>query len=98
MSRDQGLDLLTQQACDVKSEEQRFTCKKNKIVPVKDSGLCVTASGNCFTLFSLPLKQNLGNRFKTHLSTSKCLLRYTFDIFIFVTFFLEPFSGQNRFR
>lgn len=47
MGRDQGLDMLQQQACDVKSEEQRFTCNKNKITPVKDSGLCVTASGNC---------------------------------------------------
>ena len=47
MGRDQGLDLLQQQACDVSSEEQRFTCKEsNKIAPVKDSGLCVTGSGN----------------------------------------------------
>jgi len=65
MGRDQGLDLLKQQACDVKSEEQRFTCKKNKIMPVKDSGLCVTASGNCFTIFYLPLKQNLDDRMKS---------------------------------
>ena len=61
MGRDQGLDLLKQQACDVKSEEQRFTCKKNKIMPVKDSGLCVTASGNCSTIFYLPHRQYLGD-------------------------------------
>ena len=65
MGRDQGLDLLKQEACDVKSEEQRFTCKKNKIMPVKDSGLCVTTSGNCFTIFYLPLRQNHGNGMKS---------------------------------
>ena len=65
MGRDQGLDLLKQQACDVKSEEQRFTCKKNKIMPVKDSGLCVTASGNCFTIVYSLLRQYLGNRMKS---------------------------------
>ena len=65
MGRDQGLDLLKQQACDVKSEEQRFTCKKNKIMPVKDSGLCVTASGNCFTIFYFPLRQSFGIRIKS---------------------------------
>ena len=47
MGRAQGMDLLTQEVCDVKSEEQRFTCKGNSVTPVKDSGLCVTASGNC---------------------------------------------------
>lgn len=67
MGRDQGLDLLKQQACDVKSEEQRFTCKKNKIMPVKDSGLCVTASGNCFTIAYSLLRQYL-----VYLFTKKC--------------------------
>ena len=46
MGRDQGLDLLKQEVCDAKSDEQRFTCKGNTMTPVKDSGLCVTASGN----------------------------------------------------
>ena len=50
MGREQGLDLLQQEICDVKSEEQRFTCKGEKVTPVKDSGLCVTASGNCFSV------------------------------------------------
>lgn len=73
MGRDQGLDLLKQQACDVKSEEQRFTCKKNKIMPVKDSGLCVTASGNCFTIVSVHYSGNiLVIGLKVYLSTKKC--------------------------
>lgn len=48
MGRDQGLDLLKQEICDVKSEEQKFTCKGNTVTPEKDSGLCVTASGKLF--------------------------------------------------
>ena len=55
MGREQGLDLLKQEICDVKSEEQRFTCKGEKVTPVKNSGLCVTASGNCFSVFVIPL-------------------------------------------
>ena len=47
MGREQGEDLLTQDVCDVASEEQKFTCKGKRITPVKNSGLCVTASGNC---------------------------------------------------
>ena len=80
MGRDQGLDLLKQQACDVRSEDQRFTCEKNKKMPVKDSGLCITASGNCFTIFYLPLRQNLGYGMKSsfiykemQFLTNKCL-------------------------
>ncbi|XP_074608868.1 uncharacterized protein LOC141863292 [Acropora palmata] len=44
MGREQGLNVLQQQICDVESDEQKFTCKGNQITPVKDSGLCVTAS------------------------------------------------------
>lgn len=45
MGTAQGQALVQQQACDVTSEEQKFTCDGNKITPVKDSGVCVTASG-----------------------------------------------------
>ncbi|CAH3136107.1 unnamed protein product [Pocillopora meandrina] len=44
MGSDQGQALVLQQACDVTSEEQKFTCNGTKITPVKDSGLCVTGS------------------------------------------------------
>ena len=54
MGREQGLNVLQQQICDVESEEQKFTCKGNQITPVKDSGLCVTASGNTMS-FSISL-------------------------------------------
>lgn len=46
MGSDQGQALVLQQACDVTSEEQKFTCNGTRISPVKDSGLCVTGSGN----------------------------------------------------
>lgn len=49
MGRDQGQDLLKQEICDVKSDEQKFTCKGNTVTPEKDSGLCVTASGKLFS-------------------------------------------------
>ena len=75
MGREQGLDLLKQEICDVKSEEQRFTCKGNKVTPVKDSGLCVTASGNCFsvsvTIFLQLAPSTLTGVLKTHTLTFK---------------------------
>ena len=45
MGREQDQDLLTQEVCDVTSEEQKFTCQGDKIAPVKNTGLYVTASG-----------------------------------------------------
>ena len=54
MGRDQGLNVLQQQICDVESDEQKFICEGNQITPVKDSGLCVTASGNTI-FFSISL-------------------------------------------
>ena len=45
MGREQNQDLLTQEVCDVTSEEQKFTCQGDKIAPVKNTGLYVTASG-----------------------------------------------------
>ena len=45
MGREQDQDLLTQEVCDVTSEEQKFTCEGDKIAPVKNTGLYVTASG-----------------------------------------------------
>ena len=45
MGREQDQDLLTQEVCDVTSEEQKFSCQGDKITPVKNTGLCVTASG-----------------------------------------------------
>ena len=53
VGREQGLDRVQQETCDVKSDAQRFACQENQITAVKDSALCVTASGMCSRKFTV---------------------------------------------